>query len=447
MKIQLVSHASVVITCGDTKIWTDPWLVSKAFNDSWSLWPPPEFSPSVLEGVEYLWISHEHPDHLNFPTLASLPAHFRENVTLLFQDNNPERIFAALRKLGFRKFLVLPHRSITKLDAKTSIYCYRVATLDSCLGVMSDSQTVLDVNDARINHADYGRILNDIGPVDVVLNQFSIAVKDAVADYARQAPAAAQNVLESVSADHRGLRARVTLPFASFMYFSSIDNAHMNAFSNKPRDVFEFCRNQGQQVVVLYPGDEYVVNQTHDSSIALSRYEKAYSELQAIAYDIPPVVPFSQLVDAFHDLIRNLRDRYPQFVLRRLHPLLIRIPDLDTTIKMTIGKGSMTQVETTAQPDVEISSQPLHYCLKQPWGMGTLMISGRFALFRNERSWKFFKALLALNNSEVYLRPRYLFRRRNWAYLKDRLSGMTRYTARTRSHVGRTLAPNLRQEA
>ena len=447
LKIRLVSHASVVISCGDTKIWTDPWVVGRAFNDSWTLWPPPAFSAAVLEGVDYLWISHEHPDHLNFPTLAALPAHFRAQVTLLFQDNNPERIFTPLRQLDFRKFQVLPHRSITQLTARTAIYCYRVGTLDSCLGVISDGQTALNLNDARLNAADYARILHDIGPVDAVLNQFSVAVKDPVVDYQQHARAAGQHVLQSVAADHRGLRAKVTVPFASFMYFSSIDNAHMNAFSNTPRDVFDFCRDRGQEVIVLYPGDEYGVSQPHDSALALTRYEAAYAKLRSRAYDIPAVVRLSQLAEAFQGLARNLRARYPQFLLRGLHPLHIRIPDLDATVKLTLATGAMSPAATNAKPDAEIYSQPLHYCLTQTWGMGTLTNSARFTLLRDERNWRAHKALFALNNAGVYLRSRYLLRRQNWAYLKDRLNGMILlYGADAGSRTAKAV-PNLRRRA
>ncbi len=440
MKIRLVSHASVFLTCVDTTIWTDPWLSSKAFNDSWTLWPPAELDNALLEKVEYLWISHEHPDHLNFPTLASLAVDFKERVTVMFQDQNAERIFGPLRNIGYRKFRLLPHRLIINLTPQTRVYGYRVGTLDSCLGVTSGGKTVLNVNDARLNSADCGRILKDIGPIDAVLNQFSIAVKEPVVNYEQYAPAAARNVLESLSADHQNLETKVTIPFASFMYFSSVDNKHMNAFSNKPWDVVEFCESRGQPIVVLFPGDEYEVNEAYDSSTALTRYHESYSKLQTVNYDVPPLVPLPQLAASFQTLVQKLHERYPHFLLRMLRPFRVRIPDLDTTIEMSVANGSFTETGTSAEADAVIYSQPLHYCFTQTWGMGTLMISGRVALLRDVRNWKAHKALFALNNAEVYLRPRYLLRRQNWAYLKDRLSGMRRYTDRTRSHVRKTPA-------
>jgi L-ascorbate metabolism protein UlaG (beta-lactamase superfamily) len=434
MKIRFVSHASVIITCDGTGIWTDPWLSSKAFNDSWTLWPPAALNEEQLEGVQYLWLSHEHPDHLNFPTLASLPASFKSRATILFQDNNPERIFAPLRKLGYQRFQILAHRRKTRIGS-VCVYCYRVGTMDSCLAINGDGRTIVNLNDARVNEADHARIVSDFGQADVVLNQFSIAVKEPVVDYERHARAAARGVLESVSADHAGLGAQVTIPFASFMYFSSINNAHMNAFANRPRDVIEFCKGRGQAVAVLYPGDEYEIGKPYDSSPALLKYDKAYVALRTAPYDVPPIVELPQLTESFDKLVRILHARYPQFLLRRLRPLHIRIPDLDETVRMRVSDGSFTKVASSVEPDVIIYSQPLHYSFVQPWGVATLMTSGRFTLMKDERNWRAHKALFALNNAEVFLRPRYLLRRQNLVYFRDRWNGMSRYTERTRLHA------------
>ena len=67
MKIHLVGHACIVAECADTSILMDPWLFGKIFNDSWTLLPEPKFDPAMLDKVDYIWISHEHPDHCHFP--------------------------------------------------------------------------------------------------------------------------------------------------------------------------------------------------------------------------------------------------------------------------------------------------------------------------------------------------------------------------------------------
>jgi UDP-MurNAc hydroxylase len=427
MQIRLISHASVVITCSNTAIWTDPWLLSKAFNDSWSLLPAADFQNSLLDGIDYIWLSHEHPDHLNFPTLASLPAEFKERVTILIHDNNPQRLIEPLRKLGYAHFRILPHRKVVELTPETRVYCYRVGTLDSCLGVTNRNETVFNINDAEANTRDCKTVLKDLGRVDVLLKQFSLAVHNGATDYARTLPAAAMNVLERLSTNHKDLGVNVTIPFASFMYFSAVDNKYMNAFANKPADVIEYCRARGQQVTLLYPGDRYTVNQPYDSREALERYKLLYSDLESLPYDVPPCVPLTQLAETFHSFVGNLRRRYPGVLLSRLQPLRIRIVDLAMTVEMSIADDSIVERPEGAPPDVIIYSQPLYYCFAYTWGLHTLTISARFQVANNVRNWKLHKMLFALNNAEVYLRPRYIFRQRNWSYLIDRLSGLPRY--------------------
>ena len=137
MEIRLISHASVVIRT-DVSIWTDPWLFGKAFNDSWSLFPPPAMDDSLYDSVDYLFISHEHPDHFHIPTLRSLPDAFKQRVTILFQENNSDKVFKALNKFGFPNTRALPHDKIVDLTDKTQIYCYQAGSMDSAFGVRSE---------------------------------------------------------------------------------------------------------------------------------------------------------------------------------------------------------------------------------------------------------------------------------------------------------------------
>ena len=122
MEIQFVSHASVIIKSGEIGIWTDPWIIGKAFNDSWSLLGTPYYSEDMLNDIDYIWISHEHPDHFNFPTLESLPDEFKSRVTVLFQTQNSDRVFRQLEQFGFNNFKPLPNRK--KVYFSEELYVY-----------------------------------------------------------------------------------------------------------------------------------------------------------------------------------------------------------------------------------------------------------------------------------------------------------------------------------
>ena len=67
MEIEFISHAGFVVETRQRKIFVDPWTKSKTFNDGWAL-----LSKSATvdyKKVDYIFVSHEHPDHFNIPTL------------------------------------------------------------------------------------------------------------------------------------------------------------------------------------------------------------------------------------------------------------------------------------------------------------------------------------------------------------------------------------------
>jgi len=425
MKIRLVSHASVLVQCTDLCIWTDPWLFGKAFNDSWSLFPPAEFNDSLLKGIDYIFVSHEHPDHFHIPTLRSLPADFKERVTILYQDNNSEKMFDAFHKLGFKRVVPLPHREIVSLSKATRVYCYHVAHRDSCLAVLNQHQTVLDVNDAEINSKDCRLIRGDIGPTDVVLNQFSIAGYSGWKEYEKILPAESRRILEYMLANHRDLGAKATIPFASFIYFSSVDNAYVNRFMNTPRDVHRYFAQAGEIAAILFPGDIFELpGKAYDSSGALARYDNLYAGVDRLPYDEVATVPLADIAKAFAQRIEHLQARYPKTLLRVLRPVSVSIPDLNTKVVFSIPAGSFQETNHMEECDLVMNSQPLHFGFAHPYGMQTLGASARYIQQRHLRNWKLHRVLLALDNAELHLLPRFLFTWKNLKYFKKRLPGV-----------------------
>jgi UDP-MurNAc hydroxylase len=427
MRIRLISHASVLVETESGVVWTDPWVTGKAFNDSWTLLPASGFDQSILSKITHLWTSHEHPDHLNFPTLRSLPDYFKKKVVVLFQENGSRRIFESLQNLGFRTFTALPHRRFLNLGGGTRLYCYQAGTMDSCLAVSSGGKTIFNVNDAKLGGQDCRIVLRDLGSVDVVLNQFSMAVCHPPAEYRPFLARLQRQVLENLSANHHDLNAQVTIPFASLMYWSSLDNRHFNEFSNRPGDVSRFCESRGQQTAILYPGDAYDVGQPYDSRSALERYERLFARMAEFPFDEPVRVPLEKIEAAFQAVVVELRSKFPRILLRAVRPLCIRIPDLNLTVQVSIGRGRIDEVEGTREPDLSMYSQPLEFCFSKPWGVQTLAISGRYFLLKGRRNWRLHRAIFALNNAGVCLRPGQIFSRNNWSFMNRRLHGWQTY--------------------
>ena len=425
MKIHFVGHACIVAECADTSILIDPWLFGKIFNDSWSLMPEPSFDPALLDKVDYIWISHEHPDHCHFPTLGSFPAAFKARVTILFQDRDYTKMFTAFRKLGYGRFQRLPHRKIVPLSDRpdaTKVYCYHAGLMDSALAVLSQGQVVFDANDARISVGECKRILSDIGHVDVLLNQFSLAAYGGFEPHEKFLPQRAAQILANVSSVHRALGAKVTIPFASFIYFSSLDNKYVNKFANSARDAAEYLSRHGQRTAILYPGDAYEVGADYDSYDALARFDQLPG-IDERTYDSIESKTMAEVVAAYDALAAQMRDKYSMILLRTLGPVTIRIPDLGKTVALRLAKGSLVEVENATEPDLVVNSQPLWFGFKFPFGIQTLGVSARFRLLRNFTNWKFHRILFSLNNGGVYLRPRYLLTNEMLAYARTRLGG------------------------
>ncbi len=425
MKIHFVGHACIVAESADTSILMDPWLFGKIFNDSWSLLPEPKFDPAMLDRVGYIWISHEHPDHCHFPTLDSFPASFKSRVTILFQDRDYTKMFSAFRKLGYQRFQRLPHRTIVALSDKpeaTKIYCYHAGLMDSAAAVLSQGQVMFNANDARISAGECKGILNDIGHVDVLLSQFSLAAYAGFEPHEKFLPNRARQILENVSSVHRALGANVTIPFASFMYFSSLDNKYVNNFANSARHADGFLRRRGQRAAVLYPGETYEVGAEHDSSGALARFDQLPS-VEERAYDPGESKTMAEVVAAYDALAANVREKYSMLLLWILRPVTIRMPDLDKTVTFRLATGSLKEIDNSTEPDLVINSQPLWFGFKFPFGIQTLGVSARFKLLRNFNNWKLHRILFSLNNGGVYLRPKYLLTPEMLAYIRTRLGG------------------------
>jgi hypothetical protein len=424
MKIHFVGHACIVVECGGASILMDPWFFGKIFNNSWTLLPEPVFDRSLLEKIDYIWISHEHPDHCHFPTLDSLPPEFKNRVTILFQNRDCEKMLAAFRQIGYEHHRLLPHREIVPLgDASGAprVYCYHAGLMDSALAVLGDGQVIFNGNDARISPRECRLILKDIDRVDLLLNQFSIAGYAGFEPHEKFLAERARRILENVSASHRALGAKATVPFASFMYFSSVDNKYVNRFANTARSACDYLASRGQQSIALYPGDIHEVGAPHDSAPALSRYD-SLPGIDDRPYDSIESKPMEEIAGAYQTLAEQIRERYPAALLKLLRTVTVRIPDLGKTIAFRLADGSLRETDDPAA-DLEINSQPLWFGFKFPFGIQTLGVSARFRLFNNFRNWKFHRILFALNNGGIYLRPKYLLTAEMFDYVRGRISG------------------------
>ena len=113
LKIHFISHACLLI---ETKVFsfaTDPWVEGFAFASGWWLNNAPVKDwEERLNAVDFIYISHNHPDHLNEFTLSKI----RKDMLFIIPDFKSKSVEKMLINLGFMNFNKFDLQSVYQLD-------------------------------------------------------------------------------------------------------------------------------------------------------------------------------------------------------------------------------------------------------------------------------------------------------------------------------------------
>lgn len=363
MKITFVNHASFLLEAKATSIWCDPWTTGKVYNDCAALYSPSFQVP--LDRVEHIWLSHEHSDHFNFPTLKSLPLAERKRITFLHQKHSSPRVVDAVRKLGFERIVELPQYRWVSLKPGLELFCGCVGTMDSFLVVRTEGECILNLNDCICTDSEIRYIQRITGKLSMLLTQFSIA--QWIGNHADDIGAVQQKIREfkySVLA----FRPEFTIPFASFGYMCNEQNSWMNRFMITPAQV-SALKLPG--VNFMYPGD------TWDSATRQFRSEEAVAkymkDLEKLRIDPSPApVEAETIRQEAIKLLRAMRKRFGRFLLSRIAPFDIYTRDTNQLFKVSPADGRCETREATpeaaARARYVMCSQVAWYTFAHTWG-------------------------------------------------------------------------------
>lgn len=125
MKVRFIKSSCVVVEHGNTRVLCDPWLTDGVYYGSWNHYPPLIFEPEDFKDVDYLYISHIHPDHLDPATLKRLP----KTIPVLIHNYAEKFVLNLLTKLGFETIHEISHGDAFKLADDFSI---EIFAADNC---------------------------------------------------------------------------------------------------------------------------------------------------------------------------------------------------------------------------------------------------------------------------------------------------------------------------
>jgi hypothetical protein len=325
----------------------------------------------------------------------------------------------AFKKLGFGEIILFNNRVNQKITPNTTVEIYQIGSMDTALVVAADNEVITNINDCEANKVDCEYLKNKYKQIDVVLNQFSMAGYEGFPNYQFYLKRNAQRKMDQLIENHIDLNANVTIPFASNVYFSSEDNKYVNEFSNKPWDAENALTERNLKCVLLYPGQEYSVGDLVDNKESIEKYQYLYNNFDYI-YNPIESVSLDKLNDSWMLFCKNLHDRYPKWILKKLGIVTVWIKDLKIALSLDVVNSNLILLENNKNFDIELNSQPLYFAFKFAYGIQTLGVSARVIVNRFD-NWKWYRLLASLNNAEIYLKPKYFFTRNNISFIINRL--------------------------
>lgn len=373
MKITFINHASFLLESKSATLLCDPWTQGKAFNDGWALLSPSARVP--YDRVDFIWISHEHPDHFSLATLKAIPVADRQRITMLYQKHSSPRLVDAFHKLGFTNVRELPLYHWVSLRPGLDVLCGSVGAMDSFLATRTESECILNMNDCVCNARQLNYIRKLIGNVSLLLTQFSFA--NWIGNHADEIHAVKDKLAE-FTLQRSIFRPEFTIPFASFVYFCNQENCWMNDFMVTPERI---AAMNLPGINFMYPGDFWdSLDRSFDSNRAV---EKFMRDLENKLIDsTPPSVDEDRIRDAILKLFAALRDKFGKTILRRMKPFDIYTHDINRIFAVyplevrcdirNPAPGEALRARYT------MCSQVAWYTFAHTWGWATLEVSGMY---------------------------------------------------------------------
>jgi hypothetical protein len=373
MKIRFVSHASFSVESNETTLLCDPWLFGKAFNQGWALLSPAAMVP--WEKIDYVWISHQHPDHLHFPTLKSLAPHHRKRLIMLYQKHASQRIPRVLQGLGYSSVRELTLNKWTPLRDGIKVMCGSTGSMDSWIAIRTEGMNVLNLNDCFFEPGHLMYISKLVGKVTVLLTQFSFA--NWIGNHADEKGEVAAKLRDLQFRVHL-LKPELTIPFASFIYFCNEENNWMNEFVVTPRRVAELDL---PGVNFMYPGDEWDSDvRTFHSVEAIEKYMHDVARPKVID-PTPLAISINIIEHAVNRTLRKAREQFGKLIIGRIRPFSIYLHDLDKVLLVNPAGACEVQETTRDTRDAAryvMCSQVAWYAFAYSWGWGAMEVSGMY---------------------------------------------------------------------
>jgi hypothetical protein len=340
---------------------------------------------SGLDDKSLIFVSHEHPDHLNFPTLKN----YFDQQTVLIRSDIRDAVVSAIEASGKKVNRIDKHVRYPLGHAGDHIVIFTVGS-DSALyckdGITGES--LFNFNDCEFTDEQLRQISNALGEsVDLVCGQFGLAGYYANNEDKQVFRDAWTIKLNRFRAAMKYFSPKLVLPFASFARFCKIGNKHINYHQPKLLDVVNALSgpdNPEVSVWIPYPNEQIMLSRIA-SFANLSGEDRQNFWDQAIrGYKGDPYDDERTSIDEIIQEIHTFQ--------RKVGHLAHLLPSPQAVFITVKSKGQASKISFhpfrqdlvglhEGATHFEIPSDELIFALRHHWGPDTLNITGSARVF------------------------------------------------------------------
>lgn len=417
MFLQFINHASCVYSNEKKNLLTDPWYSGAAFDGGWKLFIENNKTEikSLLKKIDFIWYSHEHPDHFSINFLNNFEKEIKErNIFFLFQKTKDQRVVDFLHKKKFN-LIELNDNEKFQIDINFEIKIQKLDFYDSALVANIDGIKIFNLNDCPLKtEGEIKLFKKNYGICDFLLTQFSYAAWKGGKSNKNWRVRAAKEKLETLVMQSNILKARYTIPFASFIYFSDRLNFYLNDSVNKPDDLLKIKKKLNSELLLLKPFEKVDLKKPIKNYNGYKFWKKIYTQLNAPISFEKKKTQYTEddLYKSFQIYINRLKKNnsffFIKFIsklkfLRTFQPIIIKLKDLNKVFYIDLANESFkTSLE---KEDIEMNARSLILIFREDFGFDTLTVNGCFEEKKNGAFIKMAKsfALGNLNNLGISL--------------------------------------------
>lgn len=313
IRVKYIYSACVITKTNDVIILHDPWFTEGIYDGSWFHYPKINNPLDSIGDVDYIFVSHIHPDHYDGKFLKEYFKKFGVKK-IIIADHQPNYLLGKMRADGFSptvlsEILIIGKTNIEIIPHKTG----SISDIDSAIVIKyfqnDKTHCVVNVNDINFESTEDDSMLdflkNNAGEIDILLcghtgagpyPQTYYDISSEELDF--QAKKKKELFFNRYKKVINKLNARVNIPFAGkYILGGKLVSLNKHRGVADPVEVLDFDKNA---IILADNGGEIDTVTFKPSNERLLKYDKKYiqhrlEELKYVQMDYEKLFSFNEI--------------------------------------------------------------------------------------------------------------------------------------------------------